>query len=294
MHREYFLPLLLLLIAISSSTAHAQDCQVGNLDQIAGQTQPSTVPVAVMIAFDPATGCSQCSDAIRITTVRAQTWVNGPCEQLMRAIVWTADLANPLCPVPDAPLCAGEFVPVSAPSAGTYWLALPIDCVIPTDHLYFLGFEIVEACDAGGGGFWTDATSCVGYGTFLPGYNWFDSGADYQFFADATCEPSTAIEEPSGDAITVQNHLYANQPNPFNPTTTVTFAMAQAAHVKLSIFDMRGRLVQVLVDEIRPAGNYEVQWSGTDGRGRQVTSGVYLCRMEAGSFCETRRLTLVK
>jgi hypothetical protein len=88
--------------------------------------------------------------------------------------------------------------------------------------------------------------------------------------------------------------LRANVPNPFNPATKITFALPQTGRVKLAIFDLTGRLVRVLVDGVRAAGNYEVPWNGTNDRGQQVPSGVYVCRMDAGSFRETRRMTLVK
>jgi hypothetical protein len=88
--------------------------------------------------------------------------------------------------------------------------------------------------------------------------------------------------------------LHANVPNPFNPMTTIAFTLPHTERVKLAIFDLTGRAVRVLVDEVRPAGRYEVQWTGTGDRGEQMASGVYVCRMEAGSFRETRRMTLVK
>ncbi len=88
--------------------------------------------------------------------------------------------------------------------------------------------------------------------------------------------------------------LSANAPNPFNPLTTIAFVLPRAERVRLGIFDLTGRVVRVLVDEVRPAGSHEVQWNGTDHRGQPMASGVYVCRMEAGPFRETRRMTLVK
>jgi hypothetical protein len=83
-------------------------------------------------------------------------------------------------------------------------------------------------------------------------------------------------------------------PNPFNPATTISFDLPQAARVRLEIFDAAGRRVRTLANEERAAGRYEVRWNGTDDRGSGAASGVYFCRMEAGSFRETRRMTLVK
>lgn len=84
------------------------------------------------------------------------------------------------------------------------------------------------------------------------------------------------------------------QPNPFNPQTTIAYNLAQSGRVRLTIFDLTGHMVRSLVDGVKPAGQYEVAWDGTGDRGRQLASGVYVCRMEAGTSSETRRMTLVK
>jgi hypothetical protein len=88
--------------------------------------------------------------------------------------------------------------------------------------------------------------------------------------------------------------LHDPAPNPFNPSTTLSFELGAQAHVRLSIFDLAGRMVDTLVDEVRGAGRHEVVWGGRDFHGRPVASGVYLCRIEAGAFVETRRLALLK
>jgi len=64
--------------------------------------------------------------------------------------------------------------------------------------------------------------------------------------------------------------------------------------VRLSIHDLAGRLVKTLVHESKAAGSHEVMWDGRNNNGGRVSSGVYLYRIEAGSFAETRRMVLVK
>ena len=64
--------------------------------------------------------------------------------------------------------------------------------------------------------------------------------------------------------------------------------------MQLTIYDMAGRRVRTLVQESKDAGSYDVIWRGLDESGRRVASGVYLYRLEAGSFVGTRRLTLLK
>ena len=88
--------------------------------------------------------------------------------------------------------------------------------------------------------------------------------------------------------------LGANYPNPFNPTTRIAFKLAEASDVRLAVYDALGREVALLVSDQIEAGSYEVEWEGTDASGRVLPSGVYLYRIEAGAFSESRTMTLVK
>jgi hypothetical protein len=88
--------------------------------------------------------------------------------------------------------------------------------------------------------------------------------------------------------------LQQNFPNPFNPTATIRFEIARPAHVRLNVYDIRGRLVKTLVDELRQANSYQVVWDGTNNSGGAVASGVYFYRMTAGSFVQTHKMMLLK
>jgi hypothetical protein len=88
--------------------------------------------------------------------------------------------------------------------------------------------------------------------------------------------------------------LGGNHPNPFNPRTTISYVLPVRARVKLSIFDLTGSLVRTLVDEMQGPGAHTVSWSGIDGQGRPVPSGVYACRLEAGDSVETKSMVLIK
>jgi hypothetical protein len=83
--------------------------------------------------------------------------------------------------------------------------------------------------------------------------------------------------------------LKQNYPNPFNPTTVVSGQWPVASHVRIVIYDILGREVAVLLDETRPAGRFETEWNAS-GR----ASGVYICRMTAGSFSQTQKMILMK
>jgi len=93
-----------------------------------------------------------------------------------------------------------------------------------------------------------------------------------------------------------QSLQYLNAcPNPFNPTTTISYELPESAVVNLSVYDVSGRLVRVLVgSESLSAGPHEVVWNGQEDGGRQVATGVYFYRLETPEYAETRRITLIK
>jgi photosystem II stability/assembly factor-like uncharacterized protein len=84
-------------------------------------------------------------------------------------------------------------------------------------------------------------------------------------------------------------NLFQNYPNPFNPTTTINYSIPKQAFVLLTVYDMLGREAAILVNEEKPAGNYSIKFNC-----RNLSSGVYLYRIQAGSFVETKKLTLLK
>ena len=88
--------------------------------------------------------------------------------------------------------------------------------------------------------------------------------------------------------------IVAIVPNPFNPATRIDFDLPAAGRARLEIYDAAGRRVRALLNEERAAGRYGAVWDGTSSSGARVASGVYFCRLQAGGFRETRRMTLVK
>ena len=100
--------------------------------------------------------------------------------------------------------------------------------------------------------------------------------------------PSTDVQAATLTLPTVFS-LGNNYPNPFNPVTIVDFQLPVAAHVKLNVFDILGREVEVLVNEKKDAGAYSVRFDASG-----LPSGVYFYRMQAGDFSQTRKLLLLK
>jgi flagellar hook assembly protein FlgD len=85
-----------------------------------------------------------------------------------------------------------------------------------------------------------------------------------------------------------------NYPNPMNPSTKIHFNLPIATRIALTIFNTLGQEIRTLVDAPRAAGKHILQWDGKDNDGKPAASGVYLYRLQAGSFSQTKRLTLLR
>jgi len=83
--------------------------------------------------------------------------------------------------------------------------------------------------------------------------------------------------------------LSQNYPNPFNPATIISWNLREAAHVSLKVYDILGNEIAVLVNETKEAGRYSVEFKASN-----LSSGIYLYRIEAGPFTETRKMILMK
>jgi hypothetical protein len=107
-----------------------------------------------------------------------------------------------------------------------------------------------------------------------------------------TTTDATGIAEQFG--LPLEYELSKNYPNPFNPSTTIRFSVPTDEHVKLVIFDVLGREVATLVDEMKMAGRYQTMWNGTNVGGVPVASGAYFFRLETPNFSATERMLLLK
>jgi len=88
--------------------------------------------------------------------------------------------------------------------------------------------------------------------------------------------------------------LEQNAPNPFNPTTSIKFTIAEDSHVTLAVYDVSGRRVKTLVNGDLKANFYRVEWDGRNDEGRKVTSGMYFYRLNAGSFVRSHKMILLR
>ena len=88
--------------------------------------------------------------------------------------------------------------------------------------------------------------------------------------------------------------LHQNFPNPFNPSTTIFYDVSLESNVKVTVFDLLGREIIKLVDQIEPVGNRSINWDGRDNVGNLVNAGVYIYQIEADAFIQTKKMVLLK
>lgn len=104
----------------------------------------------------------------------------------------------------------------------------------------------------------------------------------------------TAFYNPDHVVIPKSYALKQNYPNPFNPTTTIRFDLPEATKVTLKVYNILGQHVRTLVDGEKPAGFQSVIWDGRNSVGQRAASGIYIYRLEAGSFKAVKKMVLIK
>ena len=114
-------------------------------------------------------------------------------------------------------------------------------------------------------------------------------------YLDDTTGLSGGIDSnPAPPLVPEKYGLFQNYPNPFNPSTTILYNLPASSHVMLEVINSLGQRVKLLVNEIKPAGEYAVSWNGTDKNGDKVASGIYFYRLKAGEYSATRKMVLVR
>jgi hypothetical protein len=158
---------------------------------------------------------------------------------------------------------------------------------VPGDTLYNL--QAASPCIGRG----IDSIQVDGIWYHAPAYD-FDGHARHRPSGPQNCDIGAQEEQTTVDVTTQESsptsyELSQNFPNPFNPATIVRYQLPVAGYVRLVVYDVLGREVAILVNQKREQGSYEVKWDGSN-----VSSGMYICRMTAGEYTETRKMLLTK
>ena len=104
----------------------------------------------------------------------------------------------------------------------------------------------------------------------------------------------TTIMELDVRTIPENYRLHANYPNPFNPTTTVSYDLSMAGEVSLVVYNILGEIVHTMVSEYQEPGLYHVTWDAINNAGNEVSSGVYFFKLQSGDFMQINKAILLK
>ena len=114
---------------------------------------------------------------------------------------------------------------------------------------------------------------------------------DYVGYQDTSnCEQVSIIDE----ILPITYNLYNAYPNPFNPTTTLWYELPENSYVNVTVYDMLGREIRTLVNTTQDAGFKSIIWDATNNQGNPVSAGVYLYKIQAGEFVQTKKMVLLK
>jgi hypothetical protein len=111
---------------------------------------------------------------------------------------------------------------------------------------------------------------------------------------DAQSIATTVTDLEWSELLAESATLGQNFPNPFNPATTIPYTIERESEVTLTVYDIAGREIRKVDEGQKATGSYTAVWNGTDERGFQVPSGVYLVRLQAGSDVHTKKMILTR
>ena len=133
---------------------------------------------------------------------------------------------------------------------------------------------------------------------YISGCDWVADSVDYTAaFFNSMDNCIEACFLASNDEINQLPHafnLYNNYPNPFNPVTTLRYDLPEDALVNITIYDIMGRIVKTLINSQQNAGFKSIQWNATNDAGSPLSAGLYLYKIQADNFVETRKMVLLK
>jgi hypothetical protein len=132
-------------------------------------------------------------------------------------------------------------------------------------------------------------TSGMSAGEYLADINIDSNGGERVVVPVVLTVESTGVDE-----VPTASVLYGNYPNPFRPSTRISFAIPADAYVRVSVFDVRGRHVRTLADDVFEAGPHDLPWDGTNWADEPVASGVYFYRLEAGARSHVGKMILMR
>jgi hypothetical protein len=133
---------------------------------------------------------------------------------------------------------------------------------------------------------------------YISGCDWITDSVDYTeaFFTSMDdCQQTCMVLHKENDPLLLLSYiLFSNYPNPFNPITTLKYNLPEDSFVDITVYDMLGNVVNNLLNKNQNSGSKSVQWDATNNQGEPVSAGVYLYKIQAGEFSQTKKMILLK
>ncbi|MCD6181118.1 MAG: C10 family peptidase [Candidatus Cloacimonetes bacterium] len=178
------------------------------------------------------------------------------------------------------------------------WSSVVFDnvAVIASEEDYYVGYRIHSISGIQPAA-WHDAGPNIpGKGGFIKTSGWIPLPATFDF--NFCIQGIIVSQTPTGTGNTTTPSqpfsLGNNYPNPFNPTTTISYNLATDGNVSLQVFNTRGQLVKTLVNQHQTAGAHEITWMGNTNAGQKAGSGIYFYRIQTDNQSATRKMVLLK
>ena len=167
-----------------------------------------------------------------------------------------------------------------------------INCDLSMDCVDLTGIDFGLCTMALGIGWVNDNCETVS------GCEWVSDSMDYTAaFFNSVDDCIEACFPASNDEVNQFPHafnLYNNYPNPFNSATTLRYDLPEDALVNITIYDIMGRIVRTLINSQQNAGFKSIQWNATNNVGTSLSAGLYLYKIQADNFAQTRKMVLLK
>lgn len=144
--------------------------------------------------------------------------------------------------------------------------------------------------------FYTDNSAFYSVGTSVWSYNSAHLRITPEiFYAFKSILEKDASNITNSNLLPDNYHLADAYPNPFNPSTTISYSIPKTEHVTLTVFDMLGREIVKLIDEVKQAGNYKITFNARQfEQSKELSSGVYFYRLQCGNYSRTKKIILMK
>ncbi len=178
------------------------------------------------------------------------------------------------------PLPAPLIVSIAEDAAGAIWVGTQGKGLARFDGVNWKTLTIADGL----------ASDYIGYITVdTKGAVWICTNSGVMKY-----DPDPVISFAASDRTPSTFSILSVHPNPFNPSTTISYTLPVSKKTRIAIYDITGRKVRTLVSGVLPAGSHSVMWDGMDDRGMTVSSGVYLPRLEYGREIRTTKMLLMK